>query len=313
MVFPNLWTSIDSTVRERKKAAQSQKIQNKIFLPSSIRKPQKLQKTKEKCDFTPRNFLNFSLALVSGGCYESLEFLLIFVMKPNTTDGVGLLAEVDKPTKTPWFLRFAGAVLQKIGSARTGGGVDKDGLLAKTAKGIVSFVPNILPSQTPKEGVHPVPKAFRLRQHGLGILCAGFLVAFIAMPNAQAQLPDYHYAGTDIYIKYKRASINPFEPYFPIEAELHVINHPTNSVEGRVVKNRFVAPPAGYNGRRCTLSYNECPRDHFVFSTSKTTWNRDNTFSNGESYQRYCQRWGRPSDHTGTCDDHKDYHHDAIY
>ncbi len=117
--------------------------------------------------------------------------------------------------------------------------------------------------------------------------------------------------GPTFTVKYKRASINPFQPYFPIEAELHVINHPTNSVKGRVVKNRFVAPPVGSNGRRCELSYTDCPRDHFVFSTSKTTWNRDNTFSNGESYQRYCQRWGMAGPESTT--KHVDYHHDAIY
>ena len=42
--------------------------------------------------------------------------------------------------------------------------------------------------------------------------------------------------------------INPFEPYFPIEAELHVINHPINSAERRVVKNRFVALPRAITG-----------------------------------------------------------------
>ena len=56
------------------------------------------------------------------------------------TQEIGLLAETDKSTKTPWFLRFAGAILRKIGSARTTGGADKDGLLAKTANGIVSLV-----------------------------------------------------------------------------------------------------------------------------------------------------------------------------
>ena len=62
----------------------------------------------------------------------------------------------------PWFLRFAGAILRKNGSARTTGGADKDGLLAKDAKGIVSFVQNLLPSRTQKEGVRPIQKAFRL-------------------------------------------------------------------------------------------------------------------------------------------------------
>ncbi len=79
------------------------------------------------------------------------------------------------------------------------------GLLAGAVKGIVSFVQNLLPSPTQKEGVRPVQKSFRLKQHGiglidgLGILCTGFLVVFVAIPDAQAQLPDIHYAGTDIY------------------------------------------------------------------------------------------------------------------
>lgn len=30
------------------------------------------------------------------------------------------------------------------------------------------------------------------------------------------------------------------------------------------------------------------PKDHFVFSTAETTWNRDNTYSNNEAYSRHC-------------------------
>ena len=52
-------------------------------------------------------------------------------------------------------------------------------------------------------------------------------------PNAPAQPPTIPYAGTDIYVKFKRATIPPFEPYFPLEAELPVIHHPANNVEGR--------------------------------------------------------------------------------
>ena len=72
-------------------------------------------------------------------------------MKLDATQEFGLLAETDKPTKAPWFLHFAGAILRKNGSALAVGGADKDGLLAKTAKGIVSFLQNFLPSQTQKE------------------------------------------------------------------------------------------------------------------------------------------------------------------
>ena len=89
---------------------------------------------------------------------------------------IGLLSETAKPTKAPWFLRFAGAILRKIGSSRNAGGADKDGLLAKDAKGIVSFVQNLLPSRTQKEGVHPVQKAFRLKQHGIGLFTVFALV-----------------------------------------------------------------------------------------------------------------------------------------
>lgn len=32
-------------------------------------------------------------------------------------DDVGLFAEADKPTKAPWFLRFVGDILRKIGYA----------------------------------------------------------------------------------------------------------------------------------------------------------------------------------------------------
>ena len=65
-----------------------------------------------------------------------------------------------KAKKTPWHLCFAGSILRKIGSARTAGGADKDGILAEIAKGIVSFLQNFLPSQTQKEGVCPAQKAF---------------------------------------------------------------------------------------------------------------------------------------------------------
>ena len=120
------------------------------------------------------------------------------------------------------------------------------------------------------------------------------------------QLPDYHYAGTDIYIKYKRATINSFEPYFPLEAELHVINHPTNSVEERVVKNRFVVPPVGSNGRKCNLFFVDCPRDHFICSIAHTLSNRDGESSNIRAFQRYCHKWLGGGDYL-------DYQHDAPY
>ena len=72
--------------------------------------------------------------------------------------------------------KFEGAIL---GIAR----IATVELLVKTAKGIVSFVSNLLPSPTPKEGVRSVPKAFRLRELfqtagivGIGLLASPFLV-----------------------------------------------------------------------------------------------------------------------------------------
>ncbi len=56
-------------------------------------------------------------------------------------------------------------------------GIAAAGLLARTVKGVVSFVQNLLPSQTPKEGVRPVPKASRLKQHGIGIIAILALAA----------------------------------------------------------------------------------------------------------------------------------------
>ena len=91
-------------------------------------------------------------------------------------DDIGLLVETDKPTKTPWFLRLPGIILRKNGSARTGGGADKDGLWTRTAKGIVSFVQNLLPSPTPKEAARTVPKAFRLMPKRLGLIGLTFLL-----------------------------------------------------------------------------------------------------------------------------------------
>lgn len=83
------------------------------------------------------------------------------------------------------------------------------------------------------------------RAVGLGPLYGAVLAAFVALPDAQTQQPDYHYAGTDIYIKDKEMTINPFEPYFLLEAELHVINHPTNSVEEKVVKEPLCCSSRG--------------------------------------------------------------------
>ena len=62
-------------------------------------------------------------------------------------------------------------------------------LLAKTAKGVVSLVQNLLPSPTPKEGVQPVQKASRLGAifptAGIGtiygLLLAGLLFALLLL------------------------------------------------------------------------------------------------------------------------------------
>ncbi len=66
---------------------------------------------------------------------------------------VGHLIETDKPTKAPWPALCAGSHSAQERLARTTGGADKDGILAKTAKGIVSFLQNLLSPLTRKEGV----------------------------------------------------------------------------------------------------------------------------------------------------------------
>ena len=62
-------------------------------------------------------------------------------------------------------------------------GIAVAGLLARTVNGILSFVSNLLPSLTPKEGVGPVPKTFRRRGLfrtasivGIGLLASPFPV-----------------------------------------------------------------------------------------------------------------------------------------
>ena len=100
-----------------------------------------------------------------GDCYESIEFGSIWLMRLDMFNDVGLLAKIDKPTKATWHLRFAGDILRKNGSARTSGGANKDGILAKTVKGIVSFLRNFLPAQTQKEDVRPAQKSSRPWRH----------------------------------------------------------------------------------------------------------------------------------------------------
>ena len=99
---------------------------------------------------------------------------------------VGHLAETDKPTKAPWPALCAGSHSAQERLARTTGGADKDGILAKTAKGIVSFLQNILPSQTQKEGVRPVQKAFRLgaifQTAGIGTLYGLLFAGLLLLP-----------------------------------------------------------------------------------------------------------------------------------
>ena len=197
-------------------------------------------------------------------------------------------------TKTPWHLRFApGAILRKIGSARTVGGAEKNGLLEKTTKGIVSFLQNLLPSRTQKDGVRPVQKAFRLREifqtAGIGILLTGFLVVFIAPPNAQAQKPDYYFHGTDMYKKYKRKNIFS-RTWYIVETETHSIEDPQDQADGYVRKTKFAWPPVG-STTTCDLSREDCPKDHFVCEARATTWYKDNTYTNLVNIQRYCQKW----------------------
>lgn len=72
------------------------------------------------------------------------------------------------------------------------GGIDQDGILAKTAKGVVSLVSKLFSPLTQKEGVRTVQKAFRMREifqtTGIGLLYIVVLDAFIATNTAQAQI-----------------------------------------------------------------------------------------------------------------------------
>ena len=65
-------------------------------------------------------------------------------------------------------------------------GIAVAGLLAKTVKGIVSFVQNLLPSPTPKEGVRSVPKASRLGAifptAGLGTIYGLLFAGLLLLP-----------------------------------------------------------------------------------------------------------------------------------
>ena len=94
----------------------------------------------------------------------------------------------------PWVLRFAGDILRKNGSAQTAGGADKEVLLTRTFKGVVSFVSKIFSTQTQREGVRPVQEASRLgaifQTAGIGtiygLLFAGLLFAPL-LPHLEAQ------------------------------------------------------------------------------------------------------------------------------
>ncbi len=65
-------------------------------------------------------------------------------------------------------------------------GVAVAGLLTRAVKGIVSFVQNLLPSPTQKEGVRPVPKAFRLgaifQTAGIGTIYGLLFAGLLLMP-----------------------------------------------------------------------------------------------------------------------------------
>ena len=104
-------------------------------------------------------------------------------IKTQATDEIGLLVETIKSTKAPWFLRFAGAILRKNGSARTAGGSGKDGLLTRAAKGIVSFLQNLLPSPTQKEVVRGGQSAAFV-QSAPAVLVG---IDLLALPMEQAQ------------------------------------------------------------------------------------------------------------------------------
>ncbi len=176
-------------MREKAERAAALLKKSEYFSSPSIPNPQKVQITKEslmKPRFSNPHFLIFPLLAMHP------SFNRIF-MKTDMTDELGLLAETDKPTKAPWFLRFAGDILRKNGSVRTTGGADQDGLWTQTAKGIVSFLQNLLPSTTPKEGVRGVPKSlppwYHLpnRRHRHDLRTALRRPPTPAVPNASTQ------------------------------------------------------------------------------------------------------------------------------
>ena len=105
-------------------------------------------------------------------------------MRLDMFNDVGHLVETDKPTKAPWPALCAGSHSAQERLARTTGGADKDRILAKTVKGIVSFLQNLLSPLTRKEGVRPVPKASRL----VGILQTAGLLFAPLLPHLAAQI-----------------------------------------------------------------------------------------------------------------------------
>ena len=92
------------------------------------RKHPKTRKTQIARFCASKIILFFSLRCISAIAINCLGVQLKLFMKTEIINGLGLLAETAKSTKTPWFLRLPEAILwKKDGTARTIGGVDKDG------------------------------------------------------------------------------------------------------------------------------------------------------------------------------------------
>ena len=118
-------------------------------------------------------------------------------MKKDIIDELGLLAETDKPTKSPWFLRLLGAILRKNGTARTIGGADKDSLLTRAAKGVVFFVSKLFSPRHKRRASaaakEPLPAflgaIFQTACIGMIAVLVGIGLLTGAIESAQAPLP----------------------------------------------------------------------------------------------------------------------------
>ena len=127
------------------------------------------------------------------------------------------------------------------------------------------------------------------------------------MPDAQSQVPDYHFHGTDTYTKNKRKNIFS-KTWYIVETETHRIEDPQNQKDGYVRKTKFVRPPVG-STTTCNLFREDYPKDHFVCGAKVTEWYKDNTYTNLVNVQRWCQKWSGVID----AEDYEDIYGDRPY